>query len=171
MLKLITTILLALSVSACVSSNIARYSITSNILNYDVDDSYEVNVKMPLYLSCSGIVLQTSDVSFVEAVNNKWVEPITTQIQMLVENKIIDKKLPKDLSYFVYVSKFNGSTNGKVFTSLSISVKKQNKELLSFNKDLITNLSGDGYDILVADLRDNLNLLLDDFITKAKVSL
>lgn len=171
MLKLITTTLLALSLSACVSSNTARYSITSNILNYDVDDSIEVNVKMPLYLSCSGVVLQTSDVSFIEAVNNKWVEPITTQIKKVVENKIIDKKLPKDLTYFIYVSKFNGSTNGKVITSLAITVKKQDKELLSFNKDLVTSLSGDGYEILVADLRDNLNLLLDDFVTKAKNSL
>lgn len=169
MYRIIFVSVFALFISACSSTaSFNRYLITSDVQNYDLDNKYDVSLSMATHLDCNGIVMQTSDVSFVEAINNKWAEPISIQISAIIEDRLIQEQLSDKLKYKFYISKFNGRTDGTVHTSIQISIDKQKKHIFDYKRVISREMSGDGYESLVNDLRMDLEVLLDDFISKFK---
>ena len=127
------------------------------------------------------MVLQTSDVTLRPAKNFRYSTSLSDELSLLVCDELITAKAPKDLSYEVYVAKFQGTADGQALVTVAFKVRAQPKPITAFtpvtqqgqtplmpvlmSKSYEHNsaLTADGYSALVQALKANFRAAVQAF--------
>ncbi|MDO5352346.1 MAG: hypothetical protein Q4E81_05915, partial [Succinatimonas sp.] len=99
---------------------------------------------------------------------HKWSQKLEDQLRLLAINEFFKYRSLSKFKYEIKVLKFYGSTDGRVFVSLVCKVQDGDK--LVSNQAYVQELiqSEDGYDALVASLKDGYLNLINKIILDIK---
>lgn len=139
-------------------------NINPSVLNSDID----LNVEVEAPLNRGSIVVKISDVSLRVTNNHKWSQKLEDQLRLLAINEFFKYRSLSKFKYEIKVLKFYGSTDGRVFVSLVCKVQDGDK--LVSNQAYVQELiqSEDGYDALLASLKDGYLNLINKIILDIK---
>lgn len=177
-------VLCAFALGGCMSSvevNFERYTLTQDVKPEAYLHDYAVKLSLAPILNQGGVVLQTSDVTLRPAKNFRYSTSLSDELSLLVCDELITAKAPKDLSYEVYVAKFQGTADGQALVTVAFKVRAQPKPITAFtpvtqqgqtplmpvlmSKSYEHNsaLTADGYSALVQALKANFRAAVQAF--------
>ncbi len=145
-----------------------RYSMVQDLQPETMSGSEKINLQLNPVLDGGGIVLQVSEHSLREARFHRWAEPLNEQLEALVINTMKHENfILRDQTLDVYVSRFQGSEEGKIYVSASFSViNAKGEPIRTASRQLETQQQTAGYDALVSALRSCFDKLCHEAITE-----
>lgn len=151
---------LSLGLSACSLSedvNYVRYTLIQDVDPMVYQSSYIVEVQIAPLLDQGSVVLQVSDVSLRPAKNYRYSSQLSNELTLLFLNELHKSDLSTNYQFGLYVSKFQGTLDGKVLVEvLGQVVDSRNKRVIfskSYNRE--DTQQSDGYEQLVLSLKEN----------------
>ena len=177
-------VLCALALGGCMSAsevNFERYTLTQDVKPEAYLHDYAVKLTLAPILNQGGVVLQTSDVTLRPAKNFRYSTNLSDELSLLVCDELIAADAPKDLSYEVYVAKFQGTVDGAAVVTVAFKVRKQADPITAFSPvarkgqmplppvllsksyERSSALTADGYSALVHALKANFRAAVQDF--------
>ena len=147
-----------------------RYSMIQDLEPGLMVESKNVKLTLNPALDGGGIVLQVSEHSLREARFHRWAEPLESQLKALVNNVLAHEKFKlKGQNLEVYVSRFQGSEDGKVYVSASFSLVNANGRTVKLsNRHFVSVQPSSGYESLVATLRLGFDRICSEALTELK---
>lgn len=182
-------VLCALALGGCMSAaevNFERYTLTQDVRPEAYLHDYAVKLSLAPILNQGGVVLQTSDVTLRPAKNFRYSTSLSDELSLLVSDELIAAQAPKNLSYEVYVAKFQGTADGQVLVTVAFKVRKQPKPITAFTPvtkqgemplppvvmsksyEHNSTISADGYGALVQALKVNFRAAVQAFAQDLK---
>lgn len=173
-----------LALSGCIAPadvNFERYTLTQDVRPEAYLHEYDIKLTLAPILSQGGVVLQMSEVTLRPAKNYRYSANLADELSLLLGDALLTVNAPKDLSYEVYVAKFQGTTEGEALVTLACKVKAKAEQLTAFSpidQDVLSqelpvlfsktyecnsDLTADGYSALVLMLKENFRSCAQDF--------
>lgn len=164
---------MALGLSACSLSedvNYERYTLTQDVDPMVYQSPYIVEVQIAPLLDQGSVVLQVSDVALRPAKNYRYSSQLSNELALLFLNELHKSDLSTHYQFGLYVSKFQGTLDGKVLVEVLGQVADGRNKRVIFSKSYSreNTQQGDGYESLVLSLKENFigisQELIADFI-------
>lgn len=153
--------------------NFERYTLTQDVSPQAYDSTYTINLNMAPILLQGGIVIQVSDVALRPAKNYRYSANLDVELKVLAINEFLKHELSDKYASEIYVSKFQGTLDGKVLVEANIRFynKDTGKTLFSAPYTTETALDSDGYDALVVQLKQSYIGIIENAISDFKAKL
>ncbi len=158
--------------TACGSAadvNFERYTLTQDVRAEAFLNEMNVLVSLAPVLEQGGVVLQISDVTLRPAKNHRYSASLDEELRVIFVDELMKASLQKkfeQLDYKLYISKFQGTVDGKsiVSVSMQISDPKTKKVVYTGSRTEESDIKSDGYAALVQALKLNYLKSVDSFI-------
>lgn len=166
----------AFILSGCGSTaevNFERYTLTQTVSPKAYDADYSVKLDMAPILLQGGIVIQVSEVALRPAKNYRYSANLNNELRILAIDEMLRNDVSNKYAADIYVSKFQGTLDGKVLVSANVRFLNKDTEKTLYSKPFAveTSLDSDGYDALVLELKHNYLNIIDEAINEFKQSL
>lgn len=163
----LSTVLTACGSAANV--NFERYTLTQDVRAESYLNEMNVRVAIAPVLDQGGVVLQVSDVSLRPAKNHRYSASLDEELRLIFVDEVLKASLNKKfekLDYKLYVSKFQGTIDGKSIVSVSVQISdpKTEKVLYTSAHTEESDIQSDGYGALVQALKLNYIKSIESFI-------
>lgn len=158
-MKLLAILLSSLLITSCSLSgssdvNYERYSLVEDTVPAAFNTDYGISLDLYGVLKDGGVVLQTSDVSLRPAKNHRWASDLASQLKILLTQELINNGVNTAYKFNVTVTKFQGDLVGNVYISANCIVFNGKNQILDKNIVYKAKQDDDGYDALVAKLKE-----------------